>query len=159
MKELIDYYEQKSLRYKLIYEFKKRLVFTFSVMFIITISLFLIQNRLNILIRGGVSLCYFSIIILFELKQYVKVLNNLIEEKRDVKEFKNLEKINGKNLDKAYIALWKTIHLYEKNLIKKYLINKKLYKKDKMLFLIQTLKEQRKKDKFLENMETVFILP
>lgn len=159
MNKLINYYEEKSLRYKVIHKLKKQAFIILAITAILSFFIDKTLNDINYWLRTIIEIIFTILMILYALKKYIKELNLLIDSNRDKKEFKNLQKITIKNIDIESKIAWKTINDYEENTIKQYLIRNKLMKKEKINMIISNLKDKQSKNSFIEKLEIAFILP
>ena len=93
------------------------------------------------------------------LKKYMKRINEVICLNKDKTEMKKLNYINLKNIDVESKNFFKAVNNYETNKIKKYLLKNKLMHKQKILFIIETLRKNKNNTNIIMNLQLVFIIP
>lgn len=159
MNNILEYYESISLKYKVVHKLKKDALI---LLVIATLGVIVIENFLkaiNSLVADGLELFFISIIIYIFLNKYIKHVNSVITMNKDKIEMKKLNYVNLKNFDIESKKFFKAVNNYETNMIKKYLLKNKLMKKYKILFIIETLRNNKSNTNLVMNIQLVVIIP
>lgn len=159
MNDILKYYEDISLKYKVIHKLKRDGLILIALM---TLGIFIMESvfkEINNVILGGLEILLASIVIYIFLSRYIKYANIVINANKDKTEMKKLKQLKMKNIDIESKNFFKAVNCYEINMIKKYLQKNKMMKKNKILFMIETLKDKRNKTNIIMNMQLIFIVP
>lgn len=157
MNDIINFYEDHCIRYQLIHKIKKESLIYLIITVLGIILIENILNNLNKLIVFGIELLFASLMIFIFLSEYMRQMNIVINNNK--KRISKIEKIKWKNIDIQTKKFFNIINCYEIKMMEEYLEDKKLMKKDKILFIINNLKEKIKKTNIIMNLQLVFIVP
>ena len=131
MNDILKYYEDISLKYKVIHKLKRDGLILIALM---TLGIFIIESvfkKINNVILGGLEILLVSIVIYIFLSRYMKYANIVINANKDKTEMKKLKQLKMKNIDIESKNFFKAVNSYEINMIKKYLQKNKMMKKIK----------------------------
>lgn len=157
--ELIEEYENISIRQKIAKRFKRKIIPIIVLFFIGWFLIFKYEDSFNVLVRSGLMLLFLSIMCLLIFQNSISSVNEVIRENSDKCKLDKLPKLNIFTASREYRVIFHSIIVYEQMAIKRFLKKKKLYKKDKINVILSFCEKNKNGNNFITILQTVLAVP